>query len=124
MTERDLFLEYVKAYNSKDIDRMLGLFADDCLFENISGGKITVRTKGTSQLEALARQSAAAFAWREQKILSLTQEQGRIVAEIDYHALLQADLTPDLKKGMRLDLRGVSVVEFSGGKISRISDYS
>jgi hypothetical protein len=31
---------------------------------------------------------------------------------------------PELKAGSRLDLRGISVCEFSGGKIVRLSDYS
>ena len=34
------------------------------------------------------------------------------------------DLTPELKAGSRLDLRGVSVLEFSGGKIVRLTDYT
>ena len=36
----------------------------------------------------------------------------------------QADLSPDLKAGSRLDLRCVSVFELAGGKILRLSDYS
>jgi steroid delta-isomerase-like uncharacterized protein len=120
----DLFLEYIRAYNARDVDRMLALFDEDCLFENISAGKVTVQTKGKAELEALARKSAEAFASREQKVISLTAGQGRIVAEIDYHAVLQSDLTPELKAGTRMHLRGVSVVELSGGKIMRLSDYS
>lgn len=124
MNEKDLFLEYIEAYNAKDMSRMLSFFDEDCFFENISGGKVTVSTKGKAELEPLARKSAEAFASREQKVLSLTQGQGRIVAEIDYHAVLQADLTPELKAGSRLELRGVSVAEFGRGKIVRLSDYA
>jgi steroid delta-isomerase-like uncharacterized protein len=124
MNDEALFLGYIKAYNAKDVNRMLTFFAEDCVFENVSGGKVTVRTTGKAELEMLARRSAEAFASREQKVISLTQGQGRIVAEIDYHAVLQADLTPDLKPGSRLDLRGVSVVQFSGGKMVRLTDYS
>jgi hypothetical protein len=47
-----------------------------------------------------------------------------IGTEIDYHAVLQADLSPDLKGGSELNLRGISVFEFSGGNIVRLSDYS
>jgi steroid delta-isomerase-like uncharacterized protein len=124
MNDKELFLEYIRAYNTKDVDRMLTFFDEDCVFENVSAGKVTARTRGKAELEALARQSANAFASREQKVISLTQGQGRIVAEIDYHAVLQTDLTPDLKAGSRLDLRGVSVLEFSGGRIVRLTDYS
>ena len=103
---------------------MLAFFGEACVFENISAGSVTVRTEGKAELEALARRSVEAFASREQKVISITEGQGRIVAEIDYHALLQADLSPDLKAGSELKLRGVSVFEFSGGKIVRLSDYS
>jgi ketosteroid isomerase-like protein len=103
---------------------MLTCFDEHCVFENISAGKVTARTKGKAELDAMARRSAEAFVSREQKVISLTQEQGRIVAEIDYRAVLQVDLTPDLKAGSRLELRGISVVEFSDGKIIRLSDYS
>jgi steroid delta-isomerase-like uncharacterized protein len=124
MNDEDILLGYIKAYNAKDVSAMLAFFDDNCLFENISGGKVIVRAKGKAELENLARKSAKAFASREQKVLSLTKASRRIVAEIDYHAVLQADLTPDLKAGDRLDLRGISVVEFSEGKIIRLTDYS
>ena len=124
MSAQDLVLEYIKVYNAKDVDAMLTFFDDACVFENISGGKVTVRTEGKAELEALARRSAEAFASREQRVLSLTEGQGRAVAEIDYHAILRADLSPDLKAGSELKLRGVSVVEFADGKITRLSDYS
>jgi ketosteroid isomerase-like protein len=124
MSAKDLFLGYLKAYNAKDVGAMLTYFDERCVFENVSGGKVTIRTEGKAELEALARKSAEAFASREQKVMSLTQGQGRIVAEIDYHAVLRADLPPDLKAGSRLDLRGVSVVEFLGGKIVRLTDYT
>lgn len=124
MSSTDFFHGYIKAYNAKDVPSMMTFFAEDCVFENISGGKITVRTKGKSELEALATKAAQAFASREQRVLTLTGAPGRIVAEIDYRAVLQADLSPEMKAGSRLKLRGVSVCEFAAGKIVRLSDYS
>jgi hypothetical protein len=124
MNAQDLILEYIQAYNAKDIGAMMALIDDGCVFENISGGKVTVRTQSKTELESLARQSAAVFATREQKVISLTEGQGRVIAEIDYHAILQSDLSPDLKAGSELNLRGVSVFEISGGKIVRLTDYS
>ncbi len=124
MNNEELFRDYIRAYNTKDVDRMLAFFDEDCLFENISGGKLTIRTKGKSELGALARKSVEAFATRDQKILSLTRGQGRVIAEIEYRGVLKSDLTPDLKAGTRLQLRGISVAEFSRGKILRLTDYS
>jgi ketosteroid isomerase-like protein len=124
MNAQDLLRGYIKAYNAKDVRGILDFFAEGCVFENISAGKVTVRTEGKTELENLARRSVEAFASREQKVISVTEGQGRIVAEIDYHAVLQADLSPDLKAGSELKLRGVSVVEVAGGKITRFTDYS
>jgi steroid delta-isomerase-like uncharacterized protein len=124
MNAQDAVLGYIKAYNAKDVSAMLTFFDEECVFENISGGKVTDRTKGKAELEGLARKSAEALATREQMVVSLTEGQGRIVAEIDYHAVLQADLSSELKAGSRLDLRGISVFEFADGKIVRLSDYS
>jgi steroid delta-isomerase-like uncharacterized protein len=124
MSDKELLEAYIDAYNAKDVDQMLSFFDDNSVFENISTGKVTVRTQGKAELEALARKSADAFSSREQKVLTLTGRQGSLAAEIEYHGVLQADLTPDLKAGSHLDLRGVSVFEFSGGKIVRLSDYN
>ncbi len=124
MNNRESFLKYIEAYNARDVSRMLALFDDQCVFENISGGKVTVRTEDKAELEALAKKSSEAFASREQKVISIIESKNRLVAEIDYHGVLQADLSPDLKAGTELKLRGVSVVEFSAGKIVRLSDYS
>lgn len=124
MNVQDILHGYIEAYNAKDVETMLTFFDEACVFENISGGKVTVRTEGTAELARLARKSAEAFATREQKVTSLTEGQGRLVAEIEYHAILATDLSPELKAGSRIDLRGISVFEFVDGKIIRLSDYS
>ena len=38
MNGNDLFLGYVKAYNSKDVSGMLVFFDEACVFENIAAG--------------------------------------------------------------------------------------
>src|SRR5262249_21731909 len=120
---KDFLLGYIKTYNAKDVDTMLTFFDDKCVFENISAGKVTVRTEGRSELESIARRSAEAFVSREQKLTSIPEGQGRIVAEIDYRGVLKTDLSTDLKARSELNLRGVSVFELAGGKIVRLTDY-
>jgi hypothetical protein len=124
MSNQELFLGYIKAYNEKDVAGMLQFFDESCIFENISAGKVTVRTTGKLELEALARRSVESSLSREQKILSLTEGPGRIAAEIDYHAVLRAERSPGSKAGSHLAVRGISVCEFSGAKIVRLTDYS
>jgi hypothetical protein len=43
---------------------------------------------------------------------------------LDFQAVLRADLSPERRAGSRLELRGVSILKFSGNKIARLSDYS
>ena len=124
ITPVEVVSEYIKAYNAKDVDALLNFFDDACVFENISAGNVTVRTQGKAELETLASASARAFATRHQKILSLTAAGERVAVEIEFQGRLQADLTPDLKAGTMLELRGVSVFEFAAGKILRLTDYS
>lgn len=124
MNAEDTLLGYVQAYNAKDVTAMLTFFGERCVFENISGGRITARAEGKAELEALARKSAEAFATREQKVRSVTGNHSKLAVEVEYHALLQADLSPELKAGTRLELRGVSILEFADGKIVRLTDYS
>ncbi len=69
MDPMDVLSGYVKAYNAKDVNTMLSFFHEDCVFENVSAGRVTVRTNGKAELEVLARKSAEAFAFREQKVL-------------------------------------------------------
>jgi hypothetical protein len=92
------------------------------VLEHISAGRVVARTEGKAAGETLARRSAGAFAWREQKVLSLAGGGGRLVAEIDYPAVLRADLSPGQRAGSELKLRGASVAEFAGGRIVRLSD--
>jgi hypothetical protein len=120
----EIVIEYIKAYNAKDVKALLSCFDEGCVFENISAGKLTVRTQNKEELRALATTAAQAFATRHQKILTLTEASERIVAEIEFRGQLQADLASDLKAGAILELRGVSVFEFAADKIARLTDYS
>jgi hypothetical protein len=55
MSAQEVLRAYIDAYNAKDVSAMLACFDDACVFENISGGKITVRTKGKAELEDCCR---------------------------------------------------------------------
>ena len=43
MSIKELFLGYVKAYNAREVETMLGFFDDACVFENISAGTIQLK---------------------------------------------------------------------------------
>ena len=56
-----LLIEHTAAWNSHDLDRLMGLFADDCVFEASSGpGPHGVRFEGATAKYAVTSLGARA----------------------------------------------------------------
>ncbi len=96
----------------------------DIQFKNISGGEVNARTAGKKEFEVLAKQSAAIFREREQKILSYKEGGDEANVELQYHAMIAVDLPNGLKCGDAIDLWGTSEYGFKDGLISSIVDGS
>src|SRR5690606_11608472 len=123
-TMTKLVQEYVKAYNSFDVEGMIQLLHRDVIFRNYSNGKVNVETRGISEFRQVAEQSKTLFTSREQKIkeISFSSEVAEVL--IDYIGVLAIDLTNGLKVWERVNLEGKSIFHFCNGKISIIEDYS
>lgn len=115
---------FIHAYNTFDIESMTGLLHPEIQFKNISRGNITAQTKGKIKFNELAKQSAAIFKNREQKIISYKETNDKIILEIQFKAELVIDLSNGLKKGDILELQGKSEYVFKNGKIYSIIDES
>lgn len=115
---------YVRAYNSFDIERMLADLHDRIIFKNISNGQVTLETKGIEAFQDQARQVVSLFTEREQKINNFSFSEDRCEIEIDYQATLAADLPNGLKAGDKIELKGRSIFRFWGDKIAEIQDIS
>ncbi|CAL2101498.1 HlyD family secretion protein [Tenacibaculum sp. 190130A14a] len=122
--KREIVKNYVLSYNNFDIEGMTKYLAKNIVFENISNGKVNLKTEG---LEAFKEQATIAkeyFKQREQNIESWEIQDSTITIEISYKAILAIDLPNGLKIGDTLELKGVSHFEFENGKIKRITDKS
>lgn len=115
---------FIKFYNSFQIDEMGELLTDDCLFQNISNSSGSIECRGKEEFLKLATQSALLFKERKQTITNWVIGKNKIAVELDYDATLAHDLPNGLKKGERLQLKGVSIYEFESGKIKRLVDFS
>ena len=91
---------YIEAYNAIDVPKMLSLFADDCVFENVSNSSPLMRVEGLKELEKTALTSAQLFKEREQKIVHQVISQHEAAIRIIYRAVLTTD--------QRLELQGAS----------------
>ena len=59
---------YIDAYNSFDIDRVLSDIHDDIKFENIPNGEINLTTNGIEEFRSQAEQAKQLFKERNQQI--------------------------------------------------------
>lgn len=120
--KRALIERYLAAYNSLDVDGMLAVLHEEIEFENVSDGEVTVSTTGKSEFRRLAEQSRDAFSSRRQTMTSFADVGAGATIEVQYNAVLAADLPNGMKKGQVLDLVGRSAFIFQDGLIRQISD--
>ncbi len=122
--KRALIERYMHAYNTFDIDGMLSLLHPEIEFRNIAGGEVTAETFGIPALRRLAEQSIYMFSFRKQTLTRFALHDNRALIEVDFEAVLAADLPNGMKKGETLRLTGRSEFTFHDGKINRITDIS
>ncbi len=115
---------YIKAYNSFDIDKMLTDMDDNVRFENISNGEVNLVTNNISELRIQAEQAKQFFKEREQTITNYIFSNDLVEIQIDYKGILAIDFPNGLKAGDKIELKGVSVFKFKNAKIIELKDIS
>ncbi|ADM68549.2 hypothetical protein PPE_00695 [Paenibacillus polymyxa E681] len=121
---RDIIENYLEAYNSFEIERMVEFLHKDIIFRNISNGETTTETRGIQAFRELAEQSSTMFSSRRQTITDYSVINDKVEVGIDYEGILAVDFPNGLKSGDKLQLKGKSTFEIKEGKISLIEDYS
>ena len=122
--ERHIVESFIKFYNAFQIPEMVELFADDCVFENISNSSGSLKCHGKEELLKLAKGCASYFQERKLTTTNWIFAKDKVVVEIEYTSILAQDFPNGLKKGDTFKLKGVSVYEFENSKIKRLADYS
>jgi hypothetical protein len=121
---KEIIEHYIEAYNSIDIEGMLGLLHKEILFRNFSNGEMDTEIRGIQEFRELAEKSAKIFSSRCQTVTDYSAIDGKVEIQIDYEAILAVDLPNGLKNGDKLQLKGKSVFEIQEGKLSLIEDFS
>src|SRR4051812_43427811 len=109
--------DFINAYNSLDVDKMLSCFTKDCIFENITNAGQNLKCNGIAELEPIARNSAKIFKSRQQKIIEKIVSGNKAAVFVEYHAVIAADMPNGMKAGQVLNLKAASFFEFEAGKI-------
>ena len=122
--KKHLIEQYILAYNTFDLDRLISLLHPEIEFENISQGEVNAKTVGKSEFRATAEQSKQLFESRKQTITHCDLSQDKASVKIDFEAVLAKNIPNGMKSGSTINLNGQSHFSFKDGKISRIVDIS
>ncbi|MFD1601308.1 nuclear transport factor 2 family protein [Flavobacterium artemisiae] len=115
---------YIEGYNEFNIEKMIADFNQDIIFENVTNGEVNMSLNGIKEFKEQAEQAKSYFSSRTQTITAFNHSESQTEIEIDYQAVLAMDFPNGMKKGDELNLKGKSVFEFSGNKISKLTDLS
>ena len=110
----------VAAVNSRDMEKFLSFYTDDCVYEDLAVGKVN---RGKDELRSFYSDSfrMAPDLKFEEKI---TFTSGDWAAAEWVMTGTHSGSTPEMPAtGKRFSVRGASVMQIRDGKISRESDY-
>ncbi len=106
---------------SRNMDQLLSVFTDDVTYEDTPLGS-TFRGKG--ELRTFAQGFFNAFPGDLKAVITSTVISGnRAASEWRFTGTQVGDLAGIPASNKQMDLRGVSIYEFEGGKIKRKIDY-
>ncbi|WDQ35077.1 nuclear transport factor 2 family protein [Paenibacillus marchantiae] len=121
---KDLIEKYLSAYNTFNIDGMIGVLNENIHFRNISKGEVNSETKGIQEFRTLAEQSIQVFSKRRQVIKNIILTGDKAEVDIDYEGILSSDLPNGMKAGETLKLQGKSIFQMKDKKLILIEDHS
>ena len=112
-----LLIEHTDAWNSHDIDRLMSLFADDCLFEASGGSEFCGgRFTGRAQVRS-------AFADVLESMPDANWGDGRHFVIAEDYGVSEWRLTGTLLDGTRVDVLGCDFVTVRDNKIIRKNSF-
>jgi len=112
-----LLVEHTDAWNSHDLDRLMELFTDDCVFE-ASGGS-TVDGRRFAGRAAVRNSFAAVF----ERMPDAHWGQGRHHVLGPDSGVSQWTLTGTFEDGSRIEVNGCDFLTVRDGKITRKDSY-
>lgn len=113
---------YINAYNQFDIPGMVANLHDNIIFKNIQDGETNLLLQGKKEFRQQAELTKTYFKERQQNITSVKHSEDQTEIEIDYYAVLAADMPNGLKKGNEFRLTGKSIFKFSDDRIIELTD--
>jgi SnoaL-like domain len=121
---RTLIDRYIEAYNRIDVTAMLTTMHREVIFENYSGGTLSVRTVGIDELRHLAESSRHLFSARRQTISGYSEAAGTAHVQILFEGTFAIDLPNGVRAGQSIVMNGRSEFRERDGLLIYIADHS
>ena len=112
--------DVIGAWNSHDVDKIASFFTDDCVYEDVAFGVVN---RGKTELKDFIR---AMYVWSPDlkfELKSFFSAGGRTATEWVMAGTHAGELPGIPATGKRFSVRGASIEELRGDKISRHADY-
>ena len=119
-----LVRRYVDRYNSNDVDGMLECCADDVVFETVTNPGGSIRLSGKDEMREVIEATTRAFRERRHEVISILVDGQKAAAETVFSGVAAAELGNHVRPGEHISIRGATLFETRGDKLSRICDYS
>ena len=117
---QDVIEQHWTYWSAHDLDRLLPLFTDDVVYEDVTMGVVN---RGRSQLRAFAEAFFSGFPDITFELRSSVANGAGGSGEWIMRGTHRGDLPGMPATGKRMEVRGASTFEFEGGRIRRCSDY-
>jgi steroid delta-isomerase-like uncharacterized protein len=111
---------WATAWSSHDADKLLSLFADDCVYEDVTFGAVN---RGLHELRAFAEAVFSAVPDFRIDLTTCFAAGNRAIMEWTLSGTHRGDLPGMPATGKQFSVRGVTVLELQTQKICRNSDY-
>lgn len=112
--------DYVTAWSSGEVEKIVSLLTDDCVFENVGGGTVY---RGHEELKAFARDTFASIPDFKIEVTSLFVAGDWVGAEWIQSGTYTGEVGGVAVSGKHFSGRGASIIELHEGKIRREALY-
>lgn len=119
-----LVRRYVDRYNSNDVEGMLDCCAEDVVFETITNPGGSIRLNGKDEMREVIEATTRAFRERRHEVVNILVDGEKAAAETVFSGVAAAELGNHVRPGEHVSIRGATMFETRGDKLSRICDYS
>jgi len=112
--------DWATAWSSHDTEKVLSLFTDDCVYEDVTFGAIN---RGKKELRAFADGVFASVPDFKVELTARFVAGSQAGMEWVMSGTHKGDFPGMPATGKRFSIRGVTILELQAGKIRRNSDY-